>query len=93
MTGKRFKIPKTGYLYIIQRQGSPVDKAKYEIQLENKTYDVVPSTKNQSISLISDIIVNLDNMCLDKATPGKELQIIETLEKQLGINLNELLLG
>ena len=94
MNGSRFKIPKSGYLYIIQRtDGRPFEGSKFEVILDNRKYDVVPSLKNQSISLLADVIVNLETMCLDKVEPGKDLQVIEALEDQLGLRLNELLLG
>ena len=89
----KLKIPKTGFLYIIERHNAPFEGSKFEIILDNKKFDVVPSNRNQSTEMISDIVVNLDNNCLDKVKPGKELEVIDSINAQLGLSLNELLLG
>ena len=90
----KFKIPKTGFLYIIERQSSaPFDGAKFEVILNNKKYDVVPSNKQYALDMISDMIVNLDSMCFDKVQPGSELHYADEVGKQLGIQINQLLMG
>ena len=93
MNPKRFKIPKTGFLYVIKRNGAPFNGAKFDIKLDNQIYDIIPSQRNTSISLIADIIINLDNNCIEKIQPGKELEYMDEFEKQIGLRLNELLLG
>ena len=90
----KFKIPNTGYLYIIQRQDhKPFDNSKFEVILNNKKYDVVPSNKQYSLDMISDIILNLDTMCFDKVQPGNELLYADEIGKQLGVSINQLLMG
>ena len=90
----KFKIPKSGYLYIIERHGiAPFDNSKFEIQIQNKKYDIVPSDKQYSLDMISDMIINLDTMCFDKVQPGNELQMADKVGKQLGITINQLLMG
>jgi len=89
-----FKMPDSGYLYIIQRVGSqPFDGSKFELFIDSEKYDVVPSNKSYTTEGISDIIINLDTKCFDKVNPGKELQYADTIGKQLGIELNQLLMG
>ena len=90
----KFKIPKTGFLYVIQRQGNkPFDNSKFDIKIENKTYDVVPSHKQHALDMISDMIINLETMCFDKVQPGNELYYADEIGKQLGISINQLLMG
>jgi len=90
---KKFKMPKSGYLYIFQRMDKPFEGSKYEVQIENKTYDVVPSHKRYAYDSISDMIINVDTLTFDKVSPGKELEYADTIGKQLGIQINQLLMG
>ncbi len=91
---KKFKIPKSGYLYIFERLNSkPFDGSKFEIILQNKKYDVLPSEKSYAYGQLADIIVNLDTMCFDKVQPGNELTYADEIGKQLGIQINQLLMG
>jgi len=93
MFNKRFTIPKTGYLYIIERNGVPVTGAKYEIRVENVTYDVVPAHKEISLERMSDCVYNIDNKVLDKVHPGRYEMFANALNHQLGVQVNELIFG
>jgi hypothetical protein len=94
LTGTRkFKIPKKGFLYIIERRGTPFEGAKFEVQIQGTTYDVIPSNKSYSLGQIADMIVNLDTMCFDKVQPGSELLYADEVGNQLGIQINQLLMG
>lgn len=55
-----------GYWYFIERNGSTMNNAVFEVELDGTTYDVVKSSKNLSLERLSTIIVNLDNNCFDK---------------------------
>ena len=89
----KFKMPKTGFLYIIKRQNRAFDGSKYEIILENEKYDVIPSERDTPLERLSDFVLNIDSLCFDKVQPGKELHYSDEIGKQLGIEINQLLLG
>ena len=92
MNSNKFKLPNVDYLYFMERHGKPYDGAKFEVIIEDRKYDVIPSNKQYSLGLISDMIVNLTTKGFDKVNPGKELQYADELKKQLGIEVNQLLL-
>ncbi len=90
----KVKIPQHGYLYLFKRLGSkPFEGTQFEIQVDGKIYDVMASHKSYVNGQISDIIINLDTLCFDKIQPGKELELADKIGKELGIQINQLLMG
>jgi ribosome maturation protein Sdo1 len=89
----KYKIPKTGYLYVIKRNNRAFEGSKYEIVIDNNKYDVVPSYKQYSIEQIADIVFSIDNRVFEKVTPGRYEEMAKIFKTQLGIEVNELILG
>jgi hypothetical protein len=89
----KYKVPKTGYLYIIKRNTRAFEGSKYEVIVNNSKYDVVPSIKQYALDQVSDVVYNIDTQTLDKVHPGQYEMWAEILTDQLGVQVNELLLG
>jgi DNA helicase HerA-like ATPase len=88
------KIPKGGTLYVIKREFDiPFDNSLGAVELDNNIYDIVPGYRNVGLSNIADMVIDLDSRCFDKVYPGKELYYADKLGKQLGIEIDQLILG
>ena len=89
------KIPKGGLLYVIERLDEiPFDYSRGALVIDNKVFDIVSSPyKNTSLENIADMVINLDNGAFDKVSPGKELYYADLISKELGIQIDQMIMG
>ena len=89
------KLPKGGLLYVIERYDDiSFDYTRGAILIDGVVYDIVSSPfRSTSLENISDMVINLDNGAFDKVSPGKELYYADKLSKELGIQIDQMIMG
>jgi hypothetical protein len=83
-------------MYVIQREFDelPWDNADFEIEIENKTYDVVVLPKNFGLDSVSDYIIDDNNTFVKRPIGESDSTLaIEAFEKKIGEKFHDLLLG
>ena len=78
--------------YIIKRENDLniiTEGTQNSFQLNESTFDIVPSQKNSGLERISDFVV--ENNVVVKADPRTKSQFTESFESATGIQLQELL--